>query len=205
VVKITLTYSIENLYILDFDTETRALGRYSFLLTLNKKNYVSTSALIELNIKRRGIVPILSDNFVDRQATVVKGDILTIGLYLKDPTKNNIPLIGATVRFSVKHDEYFDFIEEDDGYYKYEFETDKYDTFFMSKEIDANIYIYNLNYHSEYIEITIIIEKEEIFSGVPTFYFLICVIAVSAITGIIMTFIITYKDLISNFVKKLKR
>ncbi|MFX1501785.1 MAG: hypothetical protein ACFFDH_12550, partial [Promethearchaeota archaeon] len=45
-----LTFNKNNLYILDFDTETRNVGRYELNVILSKKNYNSKNAFINLTI-----------------------------------------------------------------------------------------------------------------------------------------------------------
>ena len=51
----TLITDSDDNFILDFDTETRAVGRYSLVLTLDKDNYEAKIAILSLTILKREI------------------------------------------------------------------------------------------------------------------------------------------------------
>ncbi|MHA1250731.1 MAG: hypothetical protein ACTSRP_12130, partial [Candidatus Helarchaeota archaeon] len=90
-----LISTTNNTYILDFNTELLEVGEYTITVTLSKNNYEQKIALINLNVIKRVIDYNLGSMFTEKQASVVKGDTLTIQITLSDPTNNSRPLTGA--------------------------------------------------------------------------------------------------------------
>jgi hypothetical protein len=85
--------AIDNTYILDFNTETRAVGEYLIILILDKENYDYKNAMVLLTIIKRDIDYILSENLQDKQTNVVQGKTVLITLTLTDPTRGDLWLI----------------------------------------------------------------------------------------------------------------
>ena len=191
-------------YVLDFDTETRLVGRYSIILTLDKENYEVKFALISLTVNLREIDYDLGDMFEDKQVSVVKGKKVTLEIELTDPTQGDIPIKGAKVVLEIGDDE-FEFDEVDDGVYELEFDTKDYEAFFTSNTLTVTIKITREDYETEEVDITIVVEMEEVVEGVPTFYFLMVVSAIAAIVGSLATYKYIQIVRIPTFVKKARK
>jgi hypothetical protein len=120
---------------------------------------------------------------------------------LTDPTKEDQPLTDAKVVLEIGDDE-LEFDEKDDGVYELKFNTDDYEAFFTSNTITGTIKITKDDYETEEIDITIVIEMEEIYPGIPTFYFLMIVGALAAVVGSLVTYRYIQIARIPKFVKK---
>ena len=197
-----LVLNSDNLYVLDFETETRNPGSYELTLTLNKYNYTSQSATILLTVNKRYFSYSLSENFQNNQINVVKGKTVTIDIQLTDETQN-INLTTVTVYLMINGD-IFNFEESGNGIYQYEFKTSNIDTFFNSKTFTGTINISKENYISEEFSITIVVEMEEIFPGVPSFYFYLILSILIAFTGSIVAYKVIVYSRIPTFVKKVR-
>jgi hypothetical protein len=193
-------------YVLDFNTEFKSIGRYEIWISLEKQNYESKQAIIILTINDREIEYDLGDMFEEKQTTVVKGKTITLSIELTDPTRGDSPLTDAEVILEIE-DEEFEFDEVEDGLYELEFETDEYEAFFTSNTITGKIKISKANYSSEDVDITIVIEIEEmeIIPGtfsIPIFYLMILIIAIIAVAGSLATYRYIQLAKIPEFVKK---
>jgi len=199
----SLVTNLNNLYVLDFDTETRDPNTFKLVITLDKENYTSQTAAILLNINMREFSCTLSDNFRNNQINIVKGENVVIEIYLIDLTRNNIDLLDAIVQLSVKGNVYT-FRQIGNGTYLYELSTNNIDAFFTSKTLTGVIMISKEDYISEEFIITIVVEIEEIFSGIPTFYFLLGLITTISVVGSIVGYRV-YKNVTTpTFVKKVR-
>ena len=190
-----------NRYVLDIDTQAMPTGSYTIWITLDKQNYVPKQAILFLIINYREIEYDLGDMFEEKQTNVVKGEKITLSIELTDPTKEDIPLTGAKVILEIGDDK-LEFEEVEDGVYELEFETDEYEAFFISNTFTGIITVSKANYSSEEIDITIVIEIEEIFDGIPTFYFLIFLSAIVTVIGSLATYKYIQLAKIPKFVKK---
>ena len=200
-----LVFDAQNDYfVLDFDTETRAVGTYSITIEFSKDNYQSKIVSITLVISLRTMDYDLGDEFDDKIANVVKGKIITLTIELTDSTRGDIPLTGAKVVLEIGDDE-LEFDEEDDGVYELEFDTKDYEAFFTSNTLTGTIKITREDYEDEEVDITIVIEMEEVVEGVPTFYFLMVVAAIAAIVGSLATYRYIQIARIPTFVKKARK
>ena len=172
-----LTLNANNLYVLDFNSETRNSGTYELIFILSKENYSSKSGIVLLTINKRIFNFSLSKNFKNNQINVIKGKPVVIEIHLVDLTQNNINLTDAIVQLTIKN-ELFSFQQLGDGLYRCVFRTKKFDTFFASKTLTGIISISKEDYISEEFSITIVIEMEEMFPGIPTFYLLLGLIMI---------------------------
>ncbi|MHA1337406.1 MAG: hypothetical protein ACTSPW_16965, partial [Promethearchaeota archaeon] len=146
----------------------------------------------------------LGSMFTEKQASVVKGDTLTIQITLSDPTNNSRPLTGAKVILKVG-DETFNFEEVKEGVYEVKFPTDKYEAFFTSNVLSGKILISKENYEDKEIDITIVIQMEEgPIPGLPTFYFLMIVGAILAVVISLVSYNLIQKARIPKFIKKVR-
>ncbi len=198
-----LTTNSQNQYVLDFNTRLRPSGSYQLFITLDKQNYEEKIAIVALTIDDREIDYDLGDMFEDKQVSVVKGEKITLEIELTDPL-NDQPIKGAKVVLEIGDDD-FEFDEEDDGVYELEFDTKEYEAFFTSNTLTGTIKISKANYTTEEVDITIVVEMEEVVEGVPTFYFLMIVSAIAAIVGSLATYKFIQIARIPTFVKKARK
>ncbi|MFX1426790.1 MAG: DUF2341 domain-containing protein, partial [Promethearchaeota archaeon] len=195
--------TLENKYILDFDTETRKIGDYLLILVLDKDNYDFKNGMILLSIIKRDIVYVLSENLQDGQTNVIQGKKVIISINLTDPTQGGIWIINATVKLTVGGNTY-EFFENGNGTYSYEFSTNNVDAFFASKTLRGTITISKVDYNPEEIRITIVVEMEQILPGIPTFYFLLISSAIIALTISLVGYRVIQNARIPSFVKKVR-
>ena len=135
--------------------------------------------------------------------TVVHGKKVNFEVTLEDTTRGNIPLQGASVEIEIGSKKY-DMDEDEPGVYKYTFDTDDVDAFFTSQTLSVTITINKLDFDEEEIEVTLVVTMEEIFDGMPTFYFIMIVSAISAVVGSLVGYRVIQQARIPNFVKKLR-
>ena len=196
-----LELNAQNQYVFDFDTEARAVGTYSITIELDKSNYNSKIVSITLIVNLRTFESELGDTFEDKQVNVVKGKKVTLQIELTDPTKGGAPLTGATVILEIGDDE-LEFDEVEAGVYELEFDTDDYEAFYTSNTLTGTIKISKINYISDEIDITIVIEMEETIEGMPTFYLIMIIGAIAAVVGSLATYKFIQIARIPKFVKK---
>jgi hypothetical protein len=197
-----ILFSDTNSYFtLDFNTEIRSVGNYLLIVTLDKTNYDYKNAMIFLTIKKRTFTYTLGENFDGNSLRVIKGNTLPIPITVIDPTRGNIPLTNATLLLEVNGIEYT-FQELGNGSYIFNFPTSDIDAFFTSTILTGKILVYKENYTSQELQISIVIEMEQIFPGIPTFYFILIVSGIIATLGSITTYRVYKKATIPTFVKK---
>jgi len=195
-----------NKYVLDIDTQTLPTGSYTIWITLDKQNYVSKQAILFLTISNRQIEYDLGDMFEEKQTSVVKGEKITLSIELTDPTKGDIPLRGAEVILEIGDDK-LEFEEVESGIYELEFDTKDYEAFFTSNTLTGIIKVSKANYTSEEIDITIVVEMEEIevipdVLSLQLFYFLLLIAAIGSVVGSLATYKYIQITKIPQFVKK---
>ncbi len=191
-------------YILDFNTELRGIARYSLVISFTKVNYEPRTATIILNIINREFDADLSaKGLKDDQINVIKGNEVELEIELTDEA-TGLKVRGAKVVLEIGDDD-FDFDEDDPGIYTYTFSTEEYEAFFTSQTLTGEIKISVANYSSETIDITIVVEMEEIYEGVPTFYFIMITGAIAAVVGSLATYRLIQIARIPKFVKKARK
>ncbi|MFX1279204.1 MAG: DUF2341 domain-containing protein [Promethearchaeota archaeon] len=195
--------SIENMYILDFNTEIREIGDYLLILVLDKDNYDFKNGMILLSIIRRVIDYSLSENLQDGQTNVIQGKKVIIDINLTDPTQGGMLLIDATVKLTVGGNTYY-FSQIGNGSYTFEFPTNNIDAFFTSRTLRGIISISKVDYNPIEIKITIVVEMEQIIPGIPTFYFLLISSAIGALTISLVGYRVIQNARIPGFVKKVR-
>ncbi|MFX1530639.1 MAG: hypothetical protein ACFFBC_05965 [Promethearchaeota archaeon] len=202
----TLTSTVDNLYILDFNTENLTVGEYLLLITIGKTNYEFKNAMISLTVNKRIIDHYIRYNnriISNNRINIDKGKTASIEILLTDPTRGDIPLIDATIVVQIGGEEIpIDFIGN--GTYRFDFPTDNIDTFFSSKTLTGIINISKYDYHSKEFTITIVVGMEEFIFGIPTFYFILIVSAIVGIGGSIVGYRVYKNAKIPNFVKKVR-
>jgi hypothetical protein len=159
--------------------------------------------MILISIIRRDFSYVLSENLQDLQSNIVKGKTLPIYLTLTDPTKGNIPVFNATIELIISGNSY-EFLYDANGTYILNFPTNNIDAFFSSKTLRGIIRISKQDYNSIDVSITIVVEMEEIFPGVPMFYFLLIISLVVALVGSLVGYKVYQNAKIPSFVKKVR-
>ncbi|MFX0083042.1 MAG: DUF2341 domain-containing protein [Candidatus Hodarchaeota archaeon] len=198
-----LISTLDNTYILDFDTQNRAVGEYLLVLTVDKNNYDRKNGMLLLTINKRILNYSLSENFKDFKSSVVQGKTVPIELTLTDPTQGDIWVNNATVELIIGSTT-FELVPIGNGTYTYEFSTKDINAFFTSKTITGKINITRENYVSEEFSVIIVVKMEEIFPGIPTFYFLLVSSAVLVLVGSIVGYKVYQNAKIPSFVKKVR-
>ncbi|MFX1329360.1 MAG: hypothetical protein ACFE91_14620, partial [Promethearchaeota archaeon] len=199
----TLTFNTDNLYVLDFDTETRSIGQYELTVTLIKENYTSKSTTILLTIELRTFDYRLSQNFKNYQISVAKGKVIPIEINITDLTQNNKSLTSAVVLLKIRNVDFL-FEEISNGTYRLMFSTNNIDAFFTSKTLRGIINISKEGYNSMEVSITIVVEMEVLFLGIPTFYFILAMSIIGTFMGSIVAYRIYKYTVIPTFVKKVR-
>ena len=202
----TLIPTVDNLYVLDFDTENLTIGEYLLFVTVGKKNYEFKNALLSLTVEKRYIDYSLRYNnrtIDNNKINVKQGKTITIEIQLTDPTRGGIPLGDTTVKLTISGIEY-EFDPYPNGIYRLEFPTDDINTFFSSKTLTGIINISKENYNSIEFTITIFVKMEEILPGIPTFYFILVVSAIVVFVGSIVGYRVYKHAKIPIFVKKIR-
>ncbi|MHA2393803.1 MAG: DUF2341 domain-containing protein [Promethearchaeota archaeon] len=200
----TLIQASDNAHVLDFDSEVRTVGEYLLIVTLDKDNYEYKNAMIRFSIKLRELEYSLGDIFKNFQTNIVQGKVVQIELNLTDPTKGGILLLNASIILTIENVNYT-FTESVNGSYILNFPTSGVSAFFTSKTLTGIINITREDYISEEFFITIVVEMEEIFPGMPTFYFLIIIIAILATVGSIVGYRVYKHATIPTFIKNIRQ
>ncbi|MBD3342459.1 MAG: hypothetical protein GF353_25390, partial [Candidatus Lokiarchaeota archaeon] len=189
---------------LNFNTEHLSSGFYQLYATFQKNNYEEKYALISLEIRLREFDSDLSaTDLEDGQVNVVQGDEVEFELELIDETRN-IPLTGAIVVLELG-DEDYEFDEEEPGVYTYTFKTENIEAYFASKTFTGEIHISKANFTSDEIDITIVVQMEEIFDGMPSFYFIMILSLIIGVTGSLVSYRIIQQARIPRHIKKIRK
>ncbi len=194
----------EHLYILDLDTETLQAGEYSIVVTLNKDNYDFRVAIISLTINKREFSLLFSVGTIIHLAS---GGTVQFLITLTDPNNSTAPVIGAYLTFTIRGIVYTTnsnfIIDNGDGTYTVN-TFPIAEPFFMPETFIATLTIGKANFTSETRDFTVVVSIAEIFPGVPTFYFLMIVGAIAAVTGSLVSYRVIQQRRIPTFVKKAK-
>jgi len=201
----TLIQSENKTYVLDFNTEHQQVGFYYLYVTLQKENYETKSALINLEIILRELyIEKNITNLVGNQVNVVHGNDVDLKINLLDTTRGNIPLENATVVFNIGGKNY-NFVESSPGVYSLTFETETIEAFFAPNLLVGIVHITKVNFTSQEVRININVQMEEIFPGMPVFYFILIVAAIVGIVGSLTAYRVIQQARIPKFVKKIRK
>ncbi|MFX0136297.1 MAG: hypothetical protein ACFFDN_21835, partial [Candidatus Hodarchaeota archaeon] len=194
----------ENLYVLDSKDFRNFVGTITFDITLYKLNYEEKEITLTYNIEENELSYTLGAAFNGETIEMEKDTPKKIRIELFIPSRGNAPLTGArvTLKIGTKH---YDFTEIEEGIYELDYKQEEtQDTFFKAKVIDAVIQIFKYGYEYTDIKIEIIIKREEIFPGIPKFYFFLFSGAIISVIGILITDKLIRAKVFTKFVKKLK-
>ncbi|MHA2287357.1 MAG: hypothetical protein ACXABG_01095, partial [Promethearchaeota archaeon] len=203
----TLIQNMDNTYTLDFNTELRQVGLYFLYLTMHKENYEIKTAIINLEIALREFDAEKEiEGLVGNQVNVVQGENVDFEITLVDTTRNNTTLEDATVYLSIGGSNYY-FNESyaSPGTYTLVFETEEIEAFFAPNLQAGIIYITKANFTSQQVRINLNVQMEEIFPGMPTFYFILIFASVVGVVGAVVTYRVVQQARIPKFVKKVRK
>jgi len=200
-----LVETVGNKFVLDLDTETRLDGEYSIIVTLDKLNYEHRIAIISLTIQKRNFHIEWPDEFkgtISKKTEVESGESLRFTLILSD-LNSSVPVIGANVSITFKKTTY-DFEDNGDGTYTLVDFPKIADAFFIPATFTATLTI-EMQYFSTLTKpITIVVNMHETF-GFPTFYLLMIIGAIVAVTASLAIYRTVQQARIPTFVKKAKK
>ncbi|GAB4310831.1 MAG: hypothetical protein Kow0069_11180 [Promethearchaeota archaeon] len=191
-------------YVLDFDTEFRSEGRYSFLVTLGHPNYEIKVAFIVMEIRPMVIQP--DWTFLNESGFHLsrpKGEEIPISINLWDAT-NEVYLAGATVVLELPDGSTIDLEDFGNGTYSAEISTQQYEVFAIPYSFKATLRVSKENYTTVEKDVVITVDLPEIFPGMPTFYFVIIVGLVAAVVMTAVIYNAVQKARIPEVVKKLR-
>jgi hypothetical protein len=98
----------------------------------------------------------------------------------------------------------YQLVEFANGIYGFNYSTSNVNAFFSSTTLTGIINITREDYFSEQLFITIVVEMEEIFPGMPIFYFLIIIFAIIAVIGSLVGYRVIKHAKIPTFVKNVR-
>ncbi len=200
-----LVETVGNKFVLDLDTRTRLDGEYSIIVTLDKLNYEHRIAIISLTIQKRNFHIEWPDEFkgtISKKTEVESGESLRFTLILSD-LNSSVPVIGANVSITFKETTY-DFEDNGDGTYTLVDFPKIADAFFIPATFTATLTI-EMQYFSTLTKpITIVVNMHETF-GFPTFYLLMIIGAIVAVTASLAIYRTVQQARIPTFVKKAKK
>ncbi len=191
-----ITETVDSLYVLNFDTANKPVGKYEIAAHIRKENYEEQTVYFSLTILERPI-SIIPLKF---QVDVDYGENIQFSIQLSDGF-SNLPLNDASVILTLDGALY-PFIEIGDGLYQVSIPTSDMDAFFADKTLSCKLSITKDNYVSINQDFNIVVNMQEIFEGVPLFYFILGV----AITATVIAAVAIYRYVqlakIPEFVKK---
>ncbi|MHA2035238.1 MAG: carboxypeptidase-like regulatory domain-containing protein [Promethearchaeota archaeon] len=203
----TLIQNLNNTYYVDFDTELRQVGFYFLHVSFQKVNYEPRFAYINLEIKLRefdisldSTEPNVGNN---NQIRVAQGSDILFEIQLIDLTRGNIPLENAQITLNIGNVNYS--FNGSLGSYTRTFRTNAIDTFITSKTLAGKITVEMDNFTTQEISITVIVAMEEIFPGMPTFYFILITASVIGVVGSIVGYRVIQQARIPKHVKKIRK
>ncbi|MFW9969185.1 MAG: hypothetical protein ACFFDF_03225 [Candidatus Odinarchaeota archaeon] len=202
-----LTQNVNQTYTLDFNTELRSVGYYFLYVTLKQDNYEQKNAFVYLEIRLRKFTATIQEPQLgtNNQIIINQGKNLDFEIHLWDDTRDE-PLQNAIVEFNFRGQTYtFDPIPSIPGAYNKTVLTRDVDTFIMAQIFIGKISIDAANFTSQEVIITIKVNMDEIWPGMPTFYFIIITAAIVGVVGSIVGYRVIQQARIPKHVKKIRK
>ncbi len=202
-----LTQNINQSYTLDFNTELKPVGYYFLYVTLKQDNYEQKNAFIYLEIMLREFTVTIQEPQlgVNNQIAIDQGTDLNFEIHLWDDTRS-IELQNAIVKFNFRGINYtLNEIPTEFGTYNTSILTGNINTFFMAHTFVGKIYIEAANFTSQEFTITLTVKMQEIWPGMPTFYFIIITSAIVGVVGSIVGYRVIQQARIPKHVKKIRK
>ncbi|MBD3196102.1 MAG: hypothetical protein GF317_13675 [Candidatus Lokiarchaeota archaeon] len=197
-----LTESIsDGFYLLDFDTNNRAIDTYTLVITFEKTNYETRSITFLLNINPREF----NSSFTGGIITLTSGESFTYQITLRDSVNSSELIENANVSMNFLGKTYT-FIDNNDGTYTVTIPSSNIPVAFFSVEpYLLNIQVVKSNYTAKNIQFTLRLNMVEIWPGMPMFYFLMLVIGIGAVVGSLATYRYVQLARIPEFVKRARK
>ncbi len=203
----TLIQNGNNTHILDFNTELKSVGYYYLYITLQKQNYIARSALINLEIMLREFVPTIGDPQLgsNNQIQIDHGTDIDFEISLWDTTRD-VELQNAIIKLNFREVNHtFDLSDTTAGLYTLTLLTSNIDTFLTTRTYVGKIYIEAANFTKQEITITVTVKMEEIFPGMPSFYFILITASIIGILGSAVAYRVIQQARIPKHVKKIRK
>ncbi len=203
----TLTQNLNHSYTLDFNTELKPVGYYFLYVTLKQDNYEQKNAFIYLEIMLREFSVTIQEPQLgsNNQIVIAQGSDIDFEIHLWDDTRGE-ELQNAIVKFNFRGTTYIlDPIPTEPGAYNTSALTRDIDTFFMAQTFVGKIYIEAANFTSQEFTITITVKMQEIWPGMPTFYFIIITAAIVGVVGSVVGYRVIQQARIPKHVKKIRK
>jgi hypothetical protein len=211
-----LTELTNKTYTLNFNTEVKPAGNYFIFVTLKKDNYDEKNVFINLKIVYRtfsisgDLIIKGTPMFIEpgtTQISVAQGVNLNFTIGLTDDSRNGINLQGATVKIYFGHtgSNRTDINEISPGLYTLTVGTGNIDTFIAPRTFIIIIYMSADNFTSQERRIIITIQMEEIWPGMPTFYFILITVSIAGIVGSAVAYRVIQQARIPKHVKKIRK
>lgn len=189
-------------------TEEIGLGNYTVRVNMNIENYtLSEIASFSLKIIPRVISVSYQGDFIEDHETISKpkGDNYIFRITLKD-SSSELTITNAIVIITFEElGITLNLEHKGDGVYEAANTFENVAAFTTDKTVHGIMTIEAENYEFDPITIIVTIEREEIFTGVPVFYFLIALSAVLIIIGSIAGYRVYQKAQIPAFVKLINK
>jgi hypothetical protein len=203
----TLIQNLNKTYYVDFDTELRQVGNYFLHIALQKDNYEPKFAYINLQIKLREfsrlndsiVTPAMGSNF---QISINQGATINFTITLMDTTRN-ILLQGAIVKLNMDREYTLNVISA--GVYGVLISTAHIDTFLAPRTLSAILIVQMDNFTEQRLQMTVTVKMQEIFPGLPTFYFILITASVIGVVGSIVGYRVIQRARIPKHVKKIRK
>ncbi|MFX1328033.1 MAG: hypothetical protein ACFE91_07805 [Promethearchaeota archaeon] len=202
-----LTPNADKSYTLDFNTELKSVGTYYLYITLQKNNYEARAALIDLDIVLREFDPSIDRPQLgsNNDIQIKQGTNVDFEINIWDPTRD-VELQNATIKLNFRGVNYtFSPSDTTAGLYTLRLLTRNIDTFINSKTFVGKIYMEAANFTTQEITIYITVKMEEIFPGMPTFYFILITAAIIGVVGSAVAYRVIQQARIPKHVKKIRK
>ncbi|MFX1432111.1 MAG: hypothetical protein ACFFCY_18230, partial [Promethearchaeota archaeon] len=203
----SLTQNLNQTYMLDFNTELKSIGYYFLYVTLKQDNYEQKNAFIYLEIRLRNFFVTIQEPHLgaSNQILINQGSDLDFEIHLWDDTRD-APLQNANIEFNFRGLTYtFDPIPTNPGAYNKSILTRDINTFIMAQTFVGKISIKAANFTSQEFTITITVKMQELWTGMPTFYFILIASAVGGVVGSVVGYRLIQQARIPKYVKKIRK
>jgi hypothetical protein len=203
----TLLQNFNHSYTLDFNTKLKPVGYYFLYVSLKQENYEQKNAFVYLEIRLREFTVTIQEPQLgsNNQIALTQGADLEFEIHLWDNTRD-IELEDALVQFNFRGQNYIlDSIPTEPGAYNASILTKDINTFIMAQTFVGKIYVDVVNFTSQEFTITITVKMQEIWPGMPTFYFIIITASIVGVVGSVVGYRVIQQARIPKHVKKIRK
>ncbi len=173
-------------------------------IIISKDNFTSQTIPLTIIINNKIFNISFSEQFTNNLITVVSGKKLSFIITLDHPSSS--PVSDATLTLLIDGEVYSDVTITNNGDGTYTFTFDSLpEAFTTSKTLSAEIRIEKANYKTEILQIAINVKMQEIFPGVPTFYFILITASILGIAGSAVAYRVIQQARIPKHVKKIRK